>query len=192
MSEPASLVLQCQIAPDGLQEWLVARAPRASAWSDWTALEIDIAPAEIASLDLPTGTASGEFLRRMRATAERPADWGLAYDASTGMLTIGQVLFSEEWHAIITTLTILRRLGGFIAPGMNPGLILIQDWIYGQRGTMAAVSLFPGGSAVMAPRSLGFEAHAFAGRLLSPIREAIAAGRSGPVRDDLDALLGRP
>ena len=192
MSEPASLVLQCQITPDGLRECLAARAPRASDWSDWAGLDIDITSGEIADLDLQTGASTSDFLRRMRLTAERPADWVLAYDAQTQMLTIGQVLFSEDWPAIITTLAVLRRLGGFIAPGLNPGLILVQDWIYRQRGSMAAVSLFPGGSAVVPPDQLDLDADAFAGWILSPIREAVSANRSAPVRDDLDALLGRP
>ena len=108
------------------------------------------------------------------------------------MFTWIQVLFTEEWPAIIATLAVLRRLGGFIAPGMGQGLILVQDWINRQRGSMAAVSLFPGGSAVVPPDQLDLDADAFAGWILSPIREAVSANRSAPVRDDLDALLGRP
>ncbi|MBA4491617.1 type VI immunity family protein [Paracoccus sp. S1E-3] len=89
----------------------------------------------------------------------------------------------------------LRRLGGFIAPGLNSGLILVQDWIYRQRGTMAAVSLFPGGSAVLPPGGLHLDAEAFVGWILSPIREAIGAGRGGsaavaPWRGDAAARLG--
>jgi hypothetical protein len=188
VSEPASLVLQCQITSDGLQEWLAARGPRASDWSDWAALDIVIAPHEMADIDRLTAAGTVDFLRRMRSSAERPADWAFSYDPASGMLTIAQVLFTEEWPAIIATLAVLRRLGGFIAPGMGQGLILVQDWIYRQRGTMAAVSLFPGGSAVLAPESLDLDADAFADALLQPIRDAVTAGSPGPIRDDLDAL----
>ena len=82
-------------------------------------------------------------------------------------------------------------IDGRTAPGQAPGIILVQDWIFGQRGTMAAVSLFPGGSAILAPESLDWDAEGFTARILSPLRDAVTAARPGPVRDDLDLLIGR-
>lgn len=191
MSEPASLVLECQIAPDGLRDWLAAREPSALGWSDWAGLDVVIGAHEWAEIDRLTRTGSADFLRRLRELAERPADWAFAYDADSGMLRIARVLFGDEWRGIVATLAVLRRLGSFIAPGLNPGRILVHDWIYRQRGTMAAVALFPGGSSVLATEALDFDADALADRLLSPIRDAMAAGRPGPIRDDLEALSAR-
>ena len=191
MSEPASLVVQCRIAPDDLGRCLAAREPRASGWPDWAGLDVTLAAHEIADLDLRTGASTGDFLRRMRASAERPADWLCAYDAPDQTLTIGQTLFSDNWLTIVAVLAVLRRLGNFIAPGQAPGMILVQDWIFGQRGTLAAVTLFPGGSAILAPESLDWDVDGFTARILSPLRDAVVAARPGPARDDLDLLIGR-
>lgn len=190
MSEPASLVLQCRIAPDALGQCLAARAPRASGWPDWDRLEVTLAPHEIADLDLRTGASTGDFLRRMRASAERPADWLCAYEAQDQTLTIGQTLFSENWLSIVATLSVLRRLGDFIAPAQAPGIILLHDWIYGQRGTMAAVSLFAGGSAVLGPESPDRDDAGLVAAILAPVRDAVAAGQPAPLRDDLDQMIG--
>ena len=91
----------------------------------------------------------------------------------------------------VAVLAVLRRLGNFIAPGQAPGIILVQDWIFGQRGTLAAVTLFPGGSAILAPESLDWDVDGFTARILSPLRDAVVAARPGPARDDLDLLIGR-
>ena len=191
MSEPASLVLQCRIAPDPLAQCLALREPRASGWTDWDRLDVTLAPHEIADLDLRTGATTADFLRRMRASAERPADWLCAYDAPGQTLTIGQTLFSDNWLTIVAVLSVLRRLGNFIAPEQAPGIILVQDWIFGQRGTMAAVSLLAGGSAILAPESLDHDAESFTAHILTPVRDAVSAGHPGPVRDDLDMLIGQ-
>lgn len=191
MSEPASLVMQCRITLDGLRRSLAAREPRVSDWGDWDQLGITLAPHEIAEMDQRSGAGIGDLLRRLRASAERPADWLCAYDPGSLTLSVGQVLFSDNWLTILPVLAVLRRLGGFMAEHGEAGVILVQDWVFGHRGTMAAVSLFPGGSAVRVPDDPEWDVEGFAASILSPLRDAVSAGRLAPVRDDLDMLLGR-
>src|SRR5690606_33193368 len=114
------------------------------------------------------------------------ADWLCAYDEAAQVLTIGQTLFSDNWHAIVATLAVLRRLGGFLpAAGGAQGLVLVHDWIFGHRGTLAAVALGAGGSGLLAAVP---DAPARIAAALGPVREAVAAGQGAPLRDDLDAL----
>lgn len=186
MSEPASLLVQCRIPAAGLRGFLAARAPRVTGWQDWDRLGVDLREAELAALDLQTGMASAEFLRRLRDSAERPADWLCAYDPAAQRLTIGQTLFSDNWHTIVATLAVLRRLGGFLpAGGAAQGLVLVQDWVFGHRGTLAAVVLGGGGSSLVAAVP---DAAARLDAALGPVRAAVAAGQGAPLRDDLDAL----
>ncbi len=186
MSEPASLLAQCRIPPEGVRAFLAARGPRVTGWHDWARLGVDLREDELASLDLQTGMASADFLRRLRDTAERPADWLCAYDAGTQVLTIGQTLFSDNWHSIVAVLAVLRRLGGFLPAGPDAqGLVLVHDWIFGHRGTLAAVALGAGGSGILATVP---DAPARIAAALGPVRDAVAAGRPAPIRDDLDAL----
>lgn len=186
MSEPASLLAQCRIPREGLRGFLAARAPRVTGWHDWDRLGVELREDELAALDLQTGMASADFLRRLRDSAERPADWLCAYDEAAQVLTIGQTLFSDNWHAIVATLAVLRRLGGFLpAAGGAQGLVLVHDWIFGHRGTLAAVALGAGGSGLLASVP---DAPARIAAALGPVREAVAAGQGAPLRDDLDAL----
>lgn len=190
MSEPASLVVQCAITPDGLRQCLAAREPRTSECGDWDRLGIALAPDDVAQIDLQTGTTTGDFLRNMRRYSERPADWLFAYDAQSQLLTFGQALFSENWTTIVAVLGVLRRLGNFTEPQQGCGIILVHDWIYHHRGTMAAISLGSGGSMILEPADIPQNAEHFVASILSPQRNAAIQNRPRPIHDDLDEWLG--
>ncbi len=191
MSEPASLLLQCPIAPSALDPFLAARAPRLGEWGDIGRLDVDFAPSELAELDLRSSTSAGGLLRQLRAGREHRADWLCAYDGAREVLTLGQVLFTAEWPGILVTLSVLRRIGAFLSgPGGDRGVILVHDLI-GGRGTLAMAELFRGGSALVAPDRIPPDTGAFAGALLGPVRDAVRADGAGPLRDDLDLLMRR-
>lgn len=116
MSEPASLIVRCQIPAEGLRHALNARVPQASAWPDWEALGIDLTAAEMVDLDRRTGATLADWLRERRRWAEIPADWLFAYDAPSQSLTIGQLLFSQNMIEIAAGLPLLRRLGAGMTP----------------------------------------------------------------------------
>lgn len=189
MSEPASLIVSCRIAPDRLAQVLAARGPRVTDWSDWHLLGAGITASELAGLDLQVAASTGEILRRLRASAERPADWLFAHDADRQSLTIGQTLFSDSWMTIIPVLAALRRLGAVLRPD-DRGVVLVHDWIFGRRGTLAALELSGAGSAIAPAGTAAPDAQALAASVLPPIRQAVRQGLTAPLRDDLDGLIG--
>lgn len=192
MSEPASLIVRCQIPADGLRQALNARAPQASAWRDWKSLGFELSAAEMADLDRRTGATLADWLRERRRWAEIPADWLFTYDAPSQSLTIGQLLFSQNMIEIAAGLALLRRLGAGMVAGQH-GLILVHDTVFGQAGTVAAVSLMGGGSTVVPPDALPVDPDAFAAPALDPIRATVDGEDVGdlpPVRDDLDQMAG--
>ena len=192
MSEPASLIVRCQIPPEGLRHALNTPGPQASAWQDWEGLDYELTAADMADLDGRTGGTLADWLRERRHWAEVPADWLFAYDAPSQSLTIGQLLFSQNLIEITAGLTLLRRLGAGMVSGQQ-GLILVHDTVFGSGGTLAAVSLTARSSAIIPPDALPVDPGAFAAPVVDPIRAVVDGEDVGdlpPVRDDLDEMAG--
>lgn len=185
MSEPASLIVQCQISPDALHQWLHTPAPPASDWHDWHMLNAEVSPETLARYATPMSITTSDYLKEIHNNAERPADWYFGYDTPTQTLKIGQTLFSDNWIYTIRTLAVLRGIAPFLQNSAT-NIILVYDWIYKTNGILAAITMADGLSSILpsnspTPKNL----EAIASDILQPVMDAVRNNLRAPARNDL-------
>ena len=196
MSEPYSLVVACQIAPDDLRKWLNGGVPAPDRYPDWTELDIQLFPDDYEPAFRESDRKPRAYLRDLRDVAMENYGWRFRHDGPSGQLNIVSLAFTQNWPEIIAGLTVLRSLAPLCPQG---GYVLVHGFAFRQGQTACALS-FTGGRSlfVHGPAVGGLVDHAgpLADHVLKRANAAFAADPPPPAAqvctDQLDSFAGQP
>lgn len=156
MSAPLSLIFHVPVSAQRFAAALDMPLEGCAKYGDWAQLGVDFSDEEIADADAFAEKGLRDYLDDLREGAREELGWYFVADAKTGYVTCFCLLWSELWPEMLAGLNLLRQAFTAASDG-RPGYILVHDFAFQSRGTVAAILMREGVSEVSPINATGVQ-----------------------------------